>query len=201
VWIFVRVFVFYIGVNPHRNCSSLRNSSLLSSSLSAYYSRVFRGWGQRFKPGSYLATGRCAKKWLRHSHTELRQTRKITMPCRGLTVAIYILCIEHLRMLRLSRESNRDLLHCRRTLYAKNHSNGVLVDIRNLSLCCYSHIYNKLRHFRQWATLHPAMSHFTPKKSYASPGNKILYTHHIEQRQARQWAKPHPAKRYPIPAN
>ncbi len=50
-----------------------------------------------------------------------------TSGCRGLTRAIYILSIEHLRM-----------LHCRRTLYAKSHLNGALVAIRNLSLCCYS---------------------------------------------------------------
>jgi hypothetical protein len=46
--------------------------------------------------------------------------------CRGLTRAIYILCIEHRRMLRLSGNLTRDLLHCRRTLYAKSHSNGIL---------------------------------------------------------------------------
>jgi hypothetical protein len=45
--------------------------------------------------------------------------------CIGLTRAIYILCIEHLRMLHLSGNRTRDLLHCRRTLYAKSHSNGV----------------------------------------------------------------------------
>ncbi len=56
---------------------------------------------------------------------------------RGLARAIYILCIEHLRILRFSWELNWDLLHCRRTLYAKSHSDGVLVAIRNLRLCCY----------------------------------------------------------------
>jgi hypothetical protein len=61
--------------------------------------------------------------------------------CRGLTRATCILCIEHLRMLRSVGNRTWGLLHCRRTLSAlsaKSHSNGVLVAIRNLSLCCYT---------------------------------------------------------------
>ncbi len=54
-----------------------------------------------------------------------------------MTRAIYILCIKHLRILRLIGNRTRDLLHCRLTLYAKSRSNGVRVVIRNLSLCCY----------------------------------------------------------------
>jgi hypothetical protein len=44
---------------------------------------------------------------LNHPHSEATPNSKITGAyCRGLTRAIYILCIEHLRMLRLSGESN-----------------------------------------------------------------------------------------------
>jgi hypothetical protein len=47
--------------------------------------------------------------------------------CRGLTRATYILCIERRRKRRLlAGNRTRDLLHCRRTLYAKSHSNGVI---------------------------------------------------------------------------
>ncbi len=51
------------------------------------------------------------------------------MHCRGLTRATYTLCIEHLRLMHLSRESKnrtQDLLHCRQTLSAKRHWNGVI---------------------------------------------------------------------------
>jgi hypothetical protein len=54
--------------------------------------------------------------------------------CRGLTRATCILCIEHPRLLRLSRESNPGPRHCSRTLHsmhAKSHSSGVR------SLCLY----------------------------------------------------------------
>jgi hypothetical protein len=48
-------------------------------------------------------------------------------PWRGLTRATYILCIELPRPGRVSvGNRTRDLLHCRRTLYAKSHSNGVI---------------------------------------------------------------------------
>jgi hypothetical protein len=51
----------------------------------------------------------------------------VKMPdCRGLTRATYILCIEHPRLMRLSRESNTGPPARRRTLYAKNHSDGVI---------------------------------------------------------------------------
>jgi hypothetical protein len=46
--------------------------------------------------------------------------------CRGLTKAIYILCIEHLRMLRLSGESNPGPPALQANTLCKNHSNGVL---------------------------------------------------------------------------
>jgi hypothetical protein len=51
------------------------------------------------------------------------------MHCRALTRATYILCIEHLRLMHLSQESKnrtQDLLHCRQTLSAKRHWNGVI---------------------------------------------------------------------------
>ncbi len=51
------------------------------------------------------------------------------MHCMGLTRATYILCIEHLRLMHLiweSKNRTRDLLHCRQTLSAKRHSNGVI---------------------------------------------------------------------------
>ncbi len=60
--------------------------------------------------------------------------------CRGLTRATYILCIEHRRASAVQKRRSaarrvkcvavgnwtRDLLDCRRTLYAKSHSNGVI---------------------------------------------------------------------------
>jgi hypothetical protein len=48
--------------------------------------------------------------------------------CRSLTRATYILCIEHLRLMRLSRKSNPG------TQYAKSHSNGIVNSYSKLRL-------------------------------------------------------------------
>ncbi len=62
--------------------------------------------------------------WMHVPAWELRITSGSPL-CRGLTRAIYILCIEHLRMLRLSGESNPGPPALQASiLYEKSHSNG-----------------------------------------------------------------------------
>ncbi len=89
-----------------------------------------------------------------HCLIKLNTPMHITKPSSRYSIvtrAIYIPCIEHLRMLRLSRESNPEppSLDCRRTFYAKSHSNGILVAIRKLSLCCYNSM-KTLTQNRMW---------------------------------------------------
>jgi hypothetical protein len=63
--------------------------------------------------------------------------------CRGLTRATYIICIEHPRPNRLSRESNPGPpLYCRRTLYAKSRSNGVIDYYSDPQLVLLHNIYS-----------------------------------------------------------
>jgi hypothetical protein len=58
--------------------------------------------------------------------------------CRGLTKAIYIFCIEHLRMWRLSRVSNPGPPALQANTLCKEPLERCINCHRNLDLCCYS---------------------------------------------------------------
>jgi hypothetical protein len=117
--------LYYYSSPPSRDVTSSWLGFVAELTLTQIY-LIWRVEVRRGKRGSkVLEPLLCARE--QSARTSERHENCITSGsplCRGLTRASYIFCIEHQRLMLLGNRT-WDLLHCRRTLYAKSHSNGV----------------------------------------------------------------------------